>query len=128
MESVAEKSSKTVVAGASTNPTRYSYLAAQMLNEYGYDFVPVGIKKGDLFGKSILDFKELPKIEDVDTVTLYIGPDNQKAWYDYLISLRPRRVIFNPGTENFEFAQMLKQSGIEVTEACTLVLLRSHQY
>ena len=128
MESVAEKNSKTVVAGASTNPTRYSYLAAQMLNEYGYDFVPVGIKKGDLFGKTILDFKELPKIENVDTITLYIGPDNQKVWYDYLISLHPRRVIFNPGTENFEFAQMLKEAGIEVTEACTLVLLRSHQY
>ena len=128
MESVAEKKSKTVVAGASTNPTRYAYLAAQMLQEYGYDFVPVGIKKGELFGQPILDFRELPKIDHVDTVTLYIGPDNQKVWYDYLISLKPRRVIFNPGTENFEFAQRLKKEGIEVTEACTLVLLRSHQY
>ena len=119
---------KTVIAGASTNPSRYSFLAAKMLQEHGHEFVPIGLKKGELFGEPILEFSELPRVEKVDTVTLYIGPDNQKVWYDYLISLKPRRVIFNPGTENEEFAQQLAKVGIEVTQACTLVLLRSNQY
>lgn len=119
---------KTVVVGASPNPGRYAYLAANMLTEYGHEVVPIGIKKGSLAGKDILDIREMPEIKDVDTITLYIGPQHQPQWYDYLIGLKPKRIIFNPGTENSEFEKLAEKNGIEVTEACTLVLLRSNQF
>lgn len=119
---------KTVIIGATTNPARYAYLAANMLTQYGHQIVPVGIKKGELFGEGILNIRERPSIETVDTITLYIGPAHQPEWYDYLIGLKPRRIIFNPGTENPEFEQMLEDQGIEVLEACTLVLLRTNQF
>lgn len=119
---------KTVIIGATNNPARYAYLAASMLQEYGYEIIPLGIKKGEVFGTSILDIRQHPKIADVDTVTLYIGPGHQPEHYDYILSLNPKRVIFNPGTENPEFENLVEESGAEATEACTLVLLRSHQY
>ncbi len=119
---------KTVIIGATNNPARYAYLAASMLQEYGHEIIPVGIKKGEVHGTSILDIRQHPKIADVDTVTLYIGPRHQPEHYDYILSLNPKRVIFNPGTENPEFENRVEESGAEATEACTLVLLRSHQY
>ena len=119
---------KTVVVGATTNPGRYAYLAANMLKEYNHEVVPIGIKTGEVAGASILNIREKPKIEGVDTVTLYIGPRHQPEWYDYLLGLKPRRIIFNPGTENDEFEKRAEAAGIEVEEACTLVLLRSRQY
>lgn len=119
---------KTVVVGASPNPGRYAYLAANMLTEYDHEVVPIGIKKGSVAGKDILDIREKPEIKDVDTITLYIGPQHQPEWYDYLIDLKPRRIIFNPGTENSEFEKLAEKNGIEATEACTLVLLRSNQF
>ena len=119
---------KTVVVGATTNTSRYAWLAAQMLTEYGHEIVPVGIKKGEVFGKSILDINNKPHISDVDTVTLYIGPQHQPEWYDYLLGLKPRRIIFNPGTENEEFEKLAEENGVEVLEACTLVMLRSRQF
>ncbi len=121
-------SKKTVIVGASPNPGRYAYLAAGMLSEHGHEFVPVGIRRGEVGGKPILNIREKPAIANVDTVTLYIGPQRQPEWYDYILSLKPKRVIFNPGTENNEFVEMVNDHGIEALEACTLVMLRSKQY
>jgi uncharacterized protein len=119
---------KTVIVGATTNTSRYAYLAGEMLTEYGHPIVPIGIKKGELFGEKILEIRAKPHIDNVDTVTLYIGPQHQPEWYDYLLSLKPKRIIFNPGTENSEFEKIAEDSGIEALEACTLVMLRSHQF
>ncbi len=119
---------KTVVIGATTNPGRYAYLAADMLTEYQHEVVPLGVRKGVIFGKEILDIRQKPTVTDVDTVTLYIGPQRQAEWYDYILGLKPRRIIFNPGTENNEFEQLAEKRGIETLEACTLVMLRSNQY
>ncbi|HRG07772.1 MAG TPA: CoA-binding protein, partial [Cyclobacteriaceae bacterium] len=90
--------------------------------------VPVGIKSGVVFDKEILPIQSKPKIDSVDTITLYIGPQHQPEHYDYLLSLKPKRVIFNPGTENPEFEKLVEDSGAEAWQACTLVLLRSGQY
>lgn|SRR5690606_8847286 len=121
-------SKKTVIVGSSTNRGRYAWLAAQMLTESGHPIVPLGIKSGEVFGEKILDIRTRPSIPDVDTITLYLSPANQKEWYDYLLDLKPQRIIFNPGTENEEFEQLARERGIEVEEACTLVLLRSKQF
>ena len=119
---------KTVLVGATPNPARYAYLAATMLAEYRHDTVLLGIKKVEVNGNPILDIREKPIISDVDTITLYIGPHRQPEWYTYLLSLKPKRIIFNPGTENEEFENLARQQGVEALEACTLVLLRSRQY
>ena len=122
------KKKKTVVIGATPNTGRYSYLATAMLTEYQHEIVLLGIKNGVIFGKEILDIRSRPEISDVDTVTLYIGPHHQPEWYDYILGLKPKRIIFNPGTENDEFENLAREKGIEVLEACTMVLLRSNQY
>jgi hypothetical protein len=117
---------KTVILGASTNPNRYAYIAAKDLTRHQHEIIPVGIKKGEVFGKEILTDK--PEIADVDTITLYIGPQNQPEWYDYILSLKPKRIIFNPGTENQELCKLAKENNIESLEACTLVMLSTGQY
>jgi uncharacterized protein len=99
-----------------------------MLAEYDHETVLLGIKKGDIDGNQILNIRERPLIKDVDTITLYIGPQRQPEWYDYLLGLKPKRIIFNPGTENAEFEALAEKQGIEALEACTLVLLRSRQF
>jgi predicted CoA-binding protein len=119
---------KTVIIGATTDRSRYAYLAASMLSNYNHEIVPVGIKKGEVFGAPILNIFDKPEIKDVDTITLYIGPQRQPQWYDYLLSFRPKRIIFNPGTENDTFEQLAEEQGIETVQGCTLVMLRSHQY
>lgn len=119
---------KTVIVGATPNPSRYAFIAAEMLTEYGHEIVPVGIKKGELSGKPILDIRQKPHIEDVDTITLYIGKRHQPEWYAYLLSLKPKRIIFNPGTENLAFQKLARENSIEPLEACTLVMLRTNQY
>jgi uncharacterized protein len=119
---------KTVIIGATTDQSRYAYLAASMLSNYQHEIVPIGIKKGELFGAEILNIFDRPKVENVDTVTLYIGPRRQPEWYDYIIGLKPKRIIFNPGTENETFEQLADDKGIEVVHGCTLVMLRSNQY
>jgi uncharacterized protein len=119
---------KTVIIGATTNPARYAYLAAQKLSSHDIDFVPVGIRKGEVFGREILDIRQSPVIPDVHTVTLYLGAANQPDYYSYILGLEPERIIFNPGTENEEFAQMAREQGIETEEACTLVMLRLGLY
>ena len=119
---------KTVIIGATTNQGRYAYLAARMLKDYNHEIVPVGIKEGAVFGKEILDIFEKPPIDNVHTVTLYIGPQRQPEYYNYILGLRPKRIIFNPGTENDTFERMAEEQGVEALQACTLVMLRSGRY
>lgn len=119
-------SKKTVVIGASTKPERYAYKATMALQKHDHEVVPVGIKEGEINGIKILLGK--PDLKDIDTVTLYIGPQNQPEWFDYIINLKPKRVIFNPGTENPEFENLLKTNNIEPIEACTLVMLSIGNY
>jgi hypothetical protein len=118
----------TLVVGASTDPARYAYVAAKMLASRKLDFIPIGIKKGVVFGMEIRDLKSKPPLEDIHTITLYIGPAHQSEWMDYLIGLKPKRIIFNPGTENPEFFKKAQSAGIEAVEACTLVLLSTGQF
>jgi predicted CoA-binding protein len=103
-------------------------MAAELLTEYGHDIVPVGIRRGEVFGKQIEDLRQQPVVADVDTVTLYIGPHHQPEWYSYILALKPKRVIFNPGTENPELEKQLTQHGITPVHGCTLVMLRTGQY
>ncbi len=120
---------KTLILGASTNPARYSYLASNRLVEAGYDIIPVGIKKGKVAGKEIVNDVSLLDLNDeVDTVTLYLSPQRQKEYYDLIIDLAPNRIIFNPGTENHELSKMAREAGIETLNACTLVMLASQTY
>lgn len=119
---------KTVIIGASPNPSRYAYVVAGMLSERKIPFVPVGIKKGQLYGEEILDLRQKPDIPDVHTVTMYLGPHNQPEWYEYILSLNPERIVFNPGTENPEFFELAKKQGVEVAVACNLVLLSTGQF
>ena len=119
---------KTVVIGASPDTSRYSYLACQMLDDAGIEFVPVGIKKGEILSNPILSLMEKPAIQDVHTVTMYISPKNQIEWYDYIISLNPKRLIFNPGTGNDELGQLAENKGIKVDYACNLVLIQTGQF
>ncbi|MEZ4803791.1 MAG: CoA-binding protein [Gelidibacter sp.] len=117
---------KTLVFGASTNPGRYSYLAINRLVEHGHEVVAFGLRKGKVFGVEI--DTELVAYTHIDTVTLYLNPKNQENYYEYLISLHPKRIIFNPGTENPELYSLLKEQDIEFEQACTLVLLSINQY
>lgn len=119
---------KTAIIGATTNPGRYAYFAAELLKEYGHDIVPIGIKKGKVADEEILDIRQQPAVEGIDTITLYLGAQNQPEWYEYLLGLNPKRIIFNPGTENRELAQKAQSQGIETLEACTLVMLRVGNY
>lgn len=121
-------SKTTAILGATTNPQRYAYFAAQRLKAYNHKFVPIGIKKGEVLGEQILDLREKPIVENVDTVTMYIGPQNQGEWEDYILSLNPKRIIFNPGSENPSLQLKAEERGIETLEACTLVMLGSGQY
>jgi uncharacterized protein len=117
---------KTLVIGASTDPSRYSYLAANRLVSHKHEIELLGVKEGLVAGKEINTEKE--KFEDIDTVTLYVNPKRQEEYFDYVAELKPRRVIFNPGTENPEFQHFLTEKGIEPIEACTLVMLSTGQY
>lgn len=117
---------KTLILGATTNPERYAYLAAQRLTQHGHPIVNVGIKSGEVAGQPIEQPDQIHP--DIDTITLYIGPQNQPAYYDYILNTRPQRIIFNPGTENPELEAMVEEEGIETVEACTLVMLSTGQY
>lgn len=117
---------KTLVIGASEQPERYSYKAIVSLLKHNHPVVAMANKPGKVDDVTFLTNKE--KLEDIDTVTLYINNLVQKDYADYILSLHPKRVIFNPGTENPAFYETLKKAGIEATEACTLVLLSTDQY
>ena len=119
---------KTVIVGATPNPSRYAYLAAERLTSHNEKFVPIGIKKGEVFGEQILDIRQKPRIENVDTITLYLNVFNQREWEDYFLSLNPKRIIFNPGAENVELARRAELQGIKSQNACTLVMLGSGVY
>lgn len=115
-----------LVIGASTNPVRYSYLAVHSLRRHNYKVVALAKRAGQVADVTIQTNTE--KIENIHTVTLYIGPARQPEYYDFLIQLNPKRVIFNPGTENFELEALLERNGIETIEACTLVMLSTGQF
>jgi uncharacterized protein len=117
---------KTLVIGASENPDRYACKAARSLLQHGHVIELLGQKTGQIAGQPIQTGH--PTLTDIDTVTLYVGPQHQPALYEYVEQLKPRRVIFNPGTENAAFAQRLHQTGIEPIEACTLVMLATNQW
>ncbi len=117
---------KTLVIGASTNPERYSFLALNKLLNHGHEVVAIGLKNETLSGVEIQ--KGFPDFKDIDTVTLYLNPQRQNEYYDYIVNLKPRRVIFNPGTENPELYKILNQNKIDYEAACTLVLLGTNQF
>lgn len=117
---------KTLVLGASENPARYSNLAIKRLTANNHPVVALGKKKGNINGLEIETEKKT--FDNIDTVTLYLNPLHQQEYYDYIFSLRPKRIIFNPGTENEELMELAQQKGIATQEACTLVLLSTGQY
>ena len=117
---------KTLVIGASEKPERYANMAVRLLREHKHEVLALGLREGAIEDVPIQIGQ--PAFESVDTVTLYVGPQRQDPFIDYIIGLKPRRVIFNPGTENPTFQERLKVSGIEPIEACTLVLLRTDQF
>jgi uncharacterized protein len=117
---------KTLVLGASENPARYSHLAVLRLIAHGHPVVAIGKKIGSISGVAIGTGE--PVETGIDTVTLYLNAQNQKPWYNYIFSLHPRRIIFNPGAENPELFDLASQKGILPVEACTLVLLATGQY
>jgi len=120
------KSKKTLVLGASTNPARYSFLAINRLRNHGHEVVAIGKNEGKVKDVNIISAR--PQIDDLDTVTLYLNEQNQKQYYDYIFSLKPKRIIFNPGAENEELEQLAKDRGIQPLEACTLVMLSTGQF
>jgi predicted CoA-binding protein len=123
---MAATSKKTLVLGASPNPNRYSNLAIQRLRNLKHPVVGIGKRVGKVADIQI--DVDHPPIEAIDTITLYLNASNQKAYYDYIMSLHPKRIFFNPGAENEELNQMAAKKGIETLEACTLVLLSTGQY
>ena len=120
------KTPVTLIVGASPNPERYSFMATHLLKSYGHKVYAYGIKKGTIEEEPIhLDW---PIAGTIDTITLYIGPAAQIPLYDTILGIEPRRIIFNPGTENPELEALAQQKGIETLEACTLVMLKTNQY
>jgi len=117
---------KTLVLGASLNPARYSNLVIKKLVDNGNGVVAIGKRNGEVSGVRI--DTEYLSFDNIHTVTLYVNPQNQKAFYNYIIGLNPKRVIFNPGTENPEFYKILKANNIPFEVACSLVLLSTNQY
>ena len=117
---------KTLVIGASDNPQRYSYLAVNRLRSKGHPVVAIG-RRCVTVGDVPVETEKKP-FPGVDTVTLYLNARSQKEYYDYILSLHPSRIIFNPGAENDEFARLAQANGIQPLEACTLVLLSTGQY
>lgn len=117
---------RTIVIGASPNPDRYAYKAVLALDIEGHEVYPIGIREGQINGIDIIITR--PRVKNVDTVTIYLSKEHQPLEYDYILGLKPKRVIFNPGAENEEFNQMAIKKGIITEHACTLVLLRTSQY
>jgi predicted CoA-binding protein len=117
---------KTLVLGASDNPSRYSYLAIHRLKSQGHPVVAIGKKQTIVAETAVGTEKKL--VDNIHTVTLYLNPDHQKEYYDYIISLNPKRIIFNPGAENDELAVLAKKNNILAIDACTLVLLSTNQF
>jgi hypothetical protein len=117
---------KTLVVGGSLKPHRFSNRAINMLTDYGHPVVSIGLREGEVAGVKIQTGK--PAFSDIDTITMYLGPQNQPEFYDYLIGLNPKRIVFNPGSENPEFEKKAKDKGIEVVNYCTLIMLGDGTY
>lgn len=118
---------KTAVIGVTPNPRRYSFMAVTKLTDHNYPVVALGFREGEVAGNAII--KKWPaEIENLKVISMYIGPARQPEFYDYLINLQPKKIIFNPGTENEEFYHKLTKAGIAYEEACTLVLLSTGMY
>lgn len=116
----------TLVIGASENPMRYSHRVVKMLKAANIPITAIGMRRGEIDGVQIQT--GFPEIKNVDTVTLYVSAQNQQQYYHYILSLKPQRVIFNPGAENPEFQKKIEEAGIEVLEACTLTMLSIGNY
>ncbi len=117
---------RTLIIGASENPDRYANMAAKRLLKHQHEIALLGRRKGQIDG--IVIEKEQQKLNDIDTITLYIGPQHQEEYTDYIINLKPRRVIFNPGTWNADLIEKLNKEKIETVDACTLVMLSAGTY
>lgn len=117
---------KTLILGATTNEDRYAYKAAYSLIRNGHSIVNVGIRKGVVAGQPIENIEVIH--QDIDTITLYVGTENQENYYDYILKTHPKRLIFNPGTENEVLMKMAQEQSIETVEACTLVMLSVGNY
>lgn len=117
---------KTLVIGASEKPERYSFKAIRALRSHGHEVVALAPRPGKV-EDVVFETQPLP-FDGIDTVTLYLGPQNQQPYIEYILQLKPRRVIFNPGTENDDFASVLTRAGIHAEVACTLVLLSTGQF
>ena len=117
---------KTIVLGAVAFPSRYAFKAVHALVTKGHEVIPLGIRDGSIAEIEII--KDKPKLADIDTVTVYLNQENQAEWYEYLLELNPKRVIFNPGAENRELTALLKEKNIETVEDCTLVMLAVGRY
>jgi len=120
------KQKKTLVLGASGNPSRYSHLAIQRLRSHGHPVVAIGRRVARVADTNIVTQKE--QVDDIDTVTLYMNEKHQQEFQDYILSLKPKRIIFNPGAENDKLAELARAQGIQTMEACTLVMLSTNQY
>ncbi len=117
---------KTLVLGASPNPLRYSHKAVKRLRAHDVEVVAVGRRETTI--EDVPVQKGKPRIESLHTVTLYLGPGNQEEYLDYIISLKPRRIIFNPGTYNRKLEDLARENGIETIEDCTLIMLDMGEY
>ena len=117
----------TLILGASTNTERYSNKAFYKLKAASHTVFALGSRAG-VIGDTKIYTEHQSEWKNVDTVTLYLSPVRQETYYDYLINLKPRRVVFNPGTENKKLESLLHEAGIETELACTLVLLATNQY
>ncbi|MGV8136541.1 MAG: CoA-binding protein [Mangrovibacterium sp.] len=117
---------RTLIIGASEKPERYSNKAIRKLRAYGHEVIALALQPGQV--EDVIFETEKKDFPDIDTVSLYVGPQNQNDFTEYVIGLKPQRVIFNPGTENAGFRKKLRQAGIQTEEACTLVLLGTGQY
>jgi predicted CoA-binding protein len=126
MSSTIIESKKTLVLGASPKASRYSYTAVDSLVGKGHEVIAVGVREGQIRGIEIQT--DLPQPSDLHTITLYLNPKRQEQYYDYILSLAPKRIIFNPGTENPELVSLAKEKGIETENACTLVMLAIGNY
>ncbi len=120
------KNKKTLVLGASTKPDKYSFKAISLLADKGHTVLAIGQNTGEVAGVKIYT-KAIP-VKNIDTITLYLNPIRQKDYYNYIVEAKPKRVIFNPGTENPELYQLLALNNIKAEVACTLVLLTTNQY
>jgi predicted CoA-binding protein len=121
-----DSSKRTLVIGASTNSERYANMAIKMLTSHHIETVAIGLKKG--FVGEVEIQTGAPILENIHTITLYLGPERQKPLYEYILLLKPKRIIFNPGAENTELMQLASEAGIETLEACTLIMLRTGNY